>query len=100
MPLYAGFHKQILPLIAECGDLVVNRQAPTLHKRMAGHIPLRHNFHQTNRKSVRNGATPTAEDPIRGNKIGLQRKEKNIGCRILFSFGCIKYTVKRTEEIV
>ncbi len=76
MALYAGFHKQILPLIAECGDLLVNRQAPTLHKRKTGHIPLRHNFHQTDRKSVRNGATPTAGDPIIGNKIGLQRKEK------------------------
>ena len=40
MALYAGFHKQILPLIAECGDLLVNRQAPTLHKRKTGHIPL------------------------------------------------------------
>lgn len=76
MALYAGFHKQILPLIAECGDLLVNRQAPTLHKRKTGHIPLRHNSHQTDRKSVRNGATPTAGNPIKGNKIGLQRKEK------------------------
>lgn len=99
MALCAGFHKQILPLIAECGDLLVNRQAPTLHKRKTGHIPLRHNSHQTDRKSVRNGATPTAGDPIKGNKIGLQRKEKIQVC-ILFSFGCIKYTAKRTEEMV
>lgn len=69
MALCAGFHKQILPLIAECGDLLVNRQAPTLHKRKTGHIPLRHNSHQTDRKSVRNGATPTSGDPIKGNRI-------------------------------
>lgn len=76
MALCAGFHKQIRPLIAECGDLLVNRQAPTLHKRKTGHIPLRHNSHQTDRKSVRNGATHTVGDPIKGNKIGLQRKKK------------------------
>lgn len=47
-----GFQTKYYLSEAACGDFVVNHQAMTLHTRKAWQVPLRHNFHQPDRKLV------------------------------------------------
>ena len=75
----------------ERGDFVVNRQATTLHTRKTGQVPLRHNSHQTGRKSMcKDIGTFVTGDSAKedfGVKRRLQPKEK-ICSGLIFSFGC------------
>lgn len=47
-----GFQTKYYLYEAERGDFVGNRQAMTLHTRKTWHVPLRHNSHQADRKSI------------------------------------------------
>ena len=47
-----GFQTKYYLRKAERGDFVGNRQAMTLHTRKTCQVPLRHNSHQADRKSI------------------------------------------------
>ena len=77
-----GFQTKYYLSEAECGDFVGNHQAMTLHTRKAWQVPLRHTFHQPDRKLVCEMPGETQEMiACKGweCKKGLQPKEKDKG---------------------
>lgn len=47
-----GFTAKYYLCETECGDFAVNRQTMTLYTGKAWQVPLRHDFHQADRKSI------------------------------------------------
>ena len=71
-----GFSAKYYLCEAERGDFAGNRQSMTLHTGKAWRVPLRHDFHQADRKYI---CEDVEVHPVRGRvkgiKSGLQRKE-------------------------
>ncbi|WP_392356205.1 hypothetical protein [Bacteroides fragilis] len=86
-----GFTTKYYLCEAERGDFIVNLQVTTLHTIKTWQIPLRHNFHQADRKLIcEHVGVYSVRMCVKGvyevKSIAAKREKRQ---ELIFSFGCM-----------